>query len=546
LSRALTDVAVRLHPDDEVAIARTALAPGERLRLPGRASAYVDDTELIVQQTVPPGHKLAVQALDFGAPVHRYGQVIGFASQAIHPGEHVHTHNLSAAAFPRPAGADFLAPVEPLPLAERRTFQGYTRAWSGVGTRAWSGVGTRAWSGVGTRAWSGVGTRNYLAVVPSVNCSADVCVEIARHFTPEQLAAFPHVDGVAPFVHQSGCTLRIGSPNYRLLQRTLAGIIRHPNVGGVLLVGLGCECNQIADLLRNHALEADAAPGGRIRSLVIQEVGGSRKAVAAGIAAVEALLPLVDAARRTPQPLSELKLALQCGGSDSWSGVTANPLLGLVTDELVRQGGTAVLSETPEIYGAEHLLAGRAINAALRDRLLDKVRWWEGHARHFEMELDNNPTPGNKAGGITTIYEKSLGALAKGGHTPLTAFYEYAEPVTARGLVFMDTPGYDPVSLTGQVAGGCTVALFTTGRGSGLGGKPAPVLKVCSNSATYRAMPGDIDFNAGVVLEGVDLPAAAADLLELVIRVASGEPTQSERQGFGDTAFIPWSLGGTL
>lgn len=522
MSRALAEVAIQLHPDDEVAIARTALEPGERLRLRGGAAAHGDGGEMVVQPAVPPGHKLAVRAVAAGAPVHRYGQVIGFAAQAIRPGEHVHTHNLSAAAFPRPAGADFPAPVEPLPLPERRTFQGYARAWSGAGTR------------------------NVLAIVPSVNCSADVCVEIARRFTPERLAAFPHVDGVAPFVHHSGCTLRIGSPNYRLLQRTLAGIIRHPNVGGVLLVGLGCECNQIADLLANHALEADAAPGGRIRSLVIQEQGGSGRTIEAGIAAVEALLPLVDAARRTPQPLSEITLALQCGGSDSWSGVTANPLLGLVADELVRQGGTAVLAETPEIYGAEHLLAGRAINAALRDRLLDKVRWWEEHARHFEMELDNNPTPGNKAGGITTIYEKSLGALAKGGHTPLTAFYEYAEPVTARGLVFMDTPGYDPVSLTGQVAGGCTMALFTTGRGSGLGGKPAPVLKVCSNSATYRAMPDDIDFNAGVVLEGTDLRTAAADLLELVVRVASGAPSQSERQGFGDTAFIPWSLGGTL
>ena len=520
--RSLDAATIRLHPDDEVVIARTALEAGTRLRR--------DDGEVVVSQAVPAGHKVALRAIAAGAPVHRYGQVIGFATQPIQPGEHVHTHNLSTAAFPRPASTDFPSPVVPLPLAERRTFLGYARPWSSAGTRALNSVGTR----------------NYLAVIPSVNCAADVCVEIARYFTPDRLAAFPHVDGVAAFVHQSGCTLRIGSPNYRLLQRTLAGIIRHPNVGGVLLVGLGCECNQIAALIENHDLAADAAPGGRIRSLIIQEEGGSRRTVAAGIAAVEALLPQVDAARRTAQPLSEITLALQCGGSDGWSGVTANPLLGLVADEVVRQGGCAVLSETPEIYGAEHLLAGRAINAAVRDRLLEKVRWWEGHARHFEMELDNNPTPGNKAGGITTIYEKSLGALAKGGHTPLTAVTEYAEPVAARGLVFMDTPGYDPVSLTGQVAGGCNLALFSTGRGSGLGGKPAPVIKVCSNSATYGAMPDDIDFNAGVVLEGTDLHAAAADLLELVIRVASGAPTQSERQGFGDTAFIPWSLGGTL
>jgi altronate dehydratase len=516
----LRQAAIRLHPEDEVAIARVTLEADSTL--------CVDDTDqgdlqIVVRQAIPSGHKLAVQRIAAGSPVHRYGQVIGIASQDIAPGEHVHSHNLEAREFRRQTSEGaFPQPVPPFPLAQRRTFLGYQRAWGGAGTR------------------------NYLAVIPSVNCSADVCVEIARHFGSHRLSAYPNVDGVAAIVHQSGCTLRIGSPNYVLLQLTLAGMIRHPNVGAVLLVGLGCECNQIADLLRNYHLEQDAGATGRIRSVLIQETGGSRKTVQAGIAIVEEMLPLVNATQRTAQPISDLKLALQCGGSDGWSGVTANPLLGRVSDEVVHQGGTVVLSETPEIYGAEHLLAGRAVNADVRDRLLTKVRWWEQHARHFEMEMDNNPTPGNKAGGITTIYEKSLGAIAKGGTTPLAACYEYAERVVARGLVFMDTPGYDPVSVTGQVAGGCNLVLFTTGRGSGLGGKPAPVLKVCSNSAAYERMPDDIDFNAGLVLEGTDLKAASAELLELAIRVASGEPSKSELQGFGDTAFIPWNLGGTL
>jgi altronate hydrolase len=516
----MPQVTIRLHPDDEVAVAKTALEVGTILSVD---DPRLPDSQIVVRQAVPGGHKLALRRVPTGSPVRRYGQVIGFASQDIVPGDHVHTHNLESRACQRQAPADgFPQPVEPVPLAKRRTFLGYQRAWGGVGTR------------------------NYVAVVPSVNCSADVCAEIARHFTPERLADYPGVSGVAAFVHQSGCTLRIGSPNYVLLQRTLAGIIRHPNVGAVLLVGLGCECNQITALLENHHLSQNTRAPNRIRSLLIQETGGSRNTVRAGITAVEEMLPLVNAARRTMQPISALKIALQCGGSDGWSGVTANPVLGLVSDEVVHQGGTVVLSETPEIYGAEHLLAGRAITVHLRDQILARVRWWEQHARQFEMELDNNPTPGNKAGGISTIYEKSLGAVAKGGHTPVVAYYEYADPVTARGLTFMDTPGYDPVSITGQVAGGCNIVLFTTGRGSGLGGKPAPVIKVCSNSATYQRMNDDTDFNAGVVLEGTDIDTAAKDLLEMVVRVASGEPTRSEQQGFGDTAFIPWNLGGTL
>jgi altronate hydrolase len=450
--------------------------------------------------------------------------VIGFAGRAILPGEHVHTHNLGVMdlAHEHAFGAD----VQPVPLApeeERRTFMGYRR-----------GDGR-------------AGTRNYIAVISSVNCSAHVTREIAHHFTPERLAAFPNVDGVVAVTHSSGCSVRIGGPDYVLLQRTLAGMARHPNVAACLIVGLGCEVNQPADLVGNYDLHSrEQNSAGYPPILSIQDLGGIRKTVQAGVAVVQELLPWANAARRTPQPISELLLALQCGGSDGWSGVTANPLVGLVADEVVRQGGGVLLAETPEICGAEHLLARRAISPQVAQQLLAQVRWWEEHTRRLGIELDNNPTPGNKAGGLTTIYEKSLGAVAKAGSTPLTGVYDYAEPVTARGFTFMNTPGNDPISVTGQVAGGCNLVLFTTGRGSVFGFKPAPCIKISSNSATYVRMTDDMDVNAGRVLEGADMRQAADELLDMVIAVASGQPSKSEAQGVGEAEFIPWGLGGTL
>jgi altronate hydrolase len=348
---------------------------------------------------------------------------------------------------------------------------------------------------------------------------------------------------VIAITHPLGCTTQVNGPDYVLLQRTLAGIARHPNVGAYLLVGLGCETNQIPALVKNHSLDSQ---GRGVPSLTIQEVGGIHKAIQAGIAAIEELLPMVNAAQRTPQPISELMLALQCGGSDGWSGVTANPVVGLVADEMVRQGGTVVLAETPEIYGAEHLLTRRAISPEVGQKLVAQVRWWEGFTQKMGIEMDDNPSAGNKVGGLTTIYEKALGAVAKGGSTPLMGVYDYAELVTARGLVFMNTPGDDPVSVTGQVAGGCNLVLFTTGRGSVFGFKPAPSIKICSNSTTYQRMMDDMDLNAGQVLEGVPLEAVAAELLDRVIAVASGQPSKSEAQGVGEAEFNPWNLGGIL
>jgi altronate hydrolase len=393
------------------------------------------------------------------------------------------------------------------------------------------------------RADGRVGTRNYIAILASVNCSAHVIREIAHHFTKEHLAAYPNVDGVIALAHLSGCANKVGGADYQILQRTLAGMARHANIGAYIIVGLGCETNQITDLMSNYGLDQDSF---KPPTLTIQDTGGIHKTIQAGIDAVTELLPIVNASQRTPAPISELVVGLQCGGSDGWSGVTANPVLGMVSDEIVRQGGSTVLAETPEIYGAEHLLTRRAVSAEVGQKLVDKVRWWERHTERLGIEIDNNPSVGNKVGGLTTIYEKSLGAVAKAGTSILTDVFDYAQPITTRGFTFMDSPGYDPVSVTGQVAGGCNLIVFTTGRGSVFGFKPAPSIKVVSNSTTYARMEEDMDVNAGQVLDGVPMETVASELLELVIAVASGQPSKSEAQGVGEAEFNPWNLGGTL
>jgi altronate hydrolase len=512
---ALQTVAVHLHPRDNVAIAKIDLQAGARVV---RDSEGLSGSEISLPQSIPSGHKFALEAVPAGDPVRRYGQIIGFAKTAIQPGEHVHKHNLGMGdlALDYAFGAD-VQPVALVPESERRTFLGYRRPNGQVGTR------------------------NYIAVISTVSCSAHVTRAIARHFTPERLAAYPNVDGVMAVTHQSGCSFVSGGPVYTLLQRTLAGMATHPNVAASIFVGLGCEVNQVDELADNYGLD-DAATK-PVRRLVIQDDGGSRKTRDKGIAAVEELLLVANAVGRTPQPISDLILALQCGGSDGWSGVTANPLVGLVSDEVVRQGGTVVLAETPEIYGTEHLLTRRAFSPEVGQKLVDKVRWWEAHTAKHGAEIDNNPTPGNIAGGLTTIYEKSLGAVTKAGCTPLMGVYDYAEPVTAKGFTFMDSPGNDPVAVTGQMAGGSNLVLFTTGRGSVVGFKPAPSIKIASNSVLYQRMPDDMDFNAGRVLEGADMSALAAELLDLIIDVASGQPSLSEELDSGEEVFSPWLLG---
>ncbi|MBI4785636.1 MAG: altronate dehydratase [Chloroflexi bacterium] len=506
MSQSFSSLAIRLHPDDNIAVAKQEIAAGMQVEMPNGYS-------LQIPECIPIGHKLALAAIRVGEPVRRYGYPIGVATPAIAAGDWVHTHNLAVREVRKEYSYEIVEPLVPCPPT--RSFMGYRRSDGRVGTR------------------------NYIAVISTVNCSAHVTTEIARAFTPERLAAFPNVDSVIPIVHSGGCSYTPGGWTWQFLNRCLANVARNPNIGACVLVGLGCEENQIDGYCNCAGYEP--LPG-----IVIQDRGGFRTTVAAGVQAVERLLPQVNACARTPQPISELTLALQCGGSDSWSGVTANPLLGRVVDRVVAQGGTGVLAETPEIFGAEHLLTQRAVSADVGKRLIERFKWWNAQASRFEFSVDNNPTPGNKRGGLTTIFEKSLGAVAKGGSTPLTAVYEYAERVTQRGLVFMDTPGNDPVSVTGQLAGGCNLIVFTTGRGSVFGSNIAPCVKVASNSALSTRMSDDMDYNAGAVLEGLPMETAADQLLELILAAASGQRTKSEEKGLPETEFVPWQLGATL
>jgi altronate hydrolase len=454
---------------------------------------------------VPRGHKVAVRDVALGGPIRKYGQLIGVATAAIAAGSHVHTHNLGMGPHDRDYafGTD-VRDVSPAPVPAH--FEGIRRP-----------DGRAA-------------TRNYIGILTSVNCSATVARMIANRASTE---GFPNVDGVVALTHGTGCGMASDGDGIRLLRRTLNGYARHPNFAAILVIGLGCEVNQ----LTGFDLPVDTP------TMTIQELGGTSATVRRGLEVIRELLPAANAVTRSPIPASELVLGLQCGGSDGYSGITANPALGAAADLLVRHGGTAILAETPEVYGAEHLLTRRAVSRAVGERLIERIRWWETYAE----SMDNNPSPGNKAGGLTTILEKSLGAVAKGGTTPLTAVYEYAEPVTSRGFVFMDTPGYDPVSATGEVAGGANLICFTTGRGSVYGCRPAPSLKLASNREVYRAMAEDMDVDCGAILDGeVSVAELGSQIFELILEVASGRKTASEELGFGDEEFAPWQLGAVM
>ncbi len=503
----LREKAILLHPEDDVAIAKAPIAAGTVLEDgPARITAVCD---------VRPGHKIARRARALGEPVRRYGQVIGFATQPIAPGEHVHTHNLAVGELQREyeVGTD-VRPVDYYPPERMRHFDGFRRADGRVGTR------------------------NYVAVISTVNCSASVCQAIRDRFR-DVSRDYPAVDGVIAITHKSGCGTKVFGEDHEALMRVLGGYARHPNVAAYVLIGLGCEVNQTLPLIDRQKL-------GRPPVLSIQEAGGIRKTIEAGIRAVERLLPAANEARRTPQPLSELILATNCGGSDGNSGITANPALGWAVDELVRYGGTGVLAETSEIYGAEHLLVRRAVSEGVAKKLIDRFKWWEYYCRVLGAEMDNNPAPGNKAGGLTTVYEKSLGGVTKGGTMPLADVFLYAEPITTRGFVFMDTPGHDPVSVTGLVAGGATVVVFTTGRGSVFGCKPVPSIKLATNSLVYRHMEEDMDLNCGVILEGTPVETVGRQVFEEVVAVASGKRTKSELAGVGEEEFAPWIIGPVL
>ena len=513
--------AVYLHSDDNLCVAARHLELGEEISVGGESLRLAEPVRL--------GHKLAVRAIREGERVKKYGQTIGFATRDIAPGQWIHSHNLTAGRFEREYEYATEIPPPPAPI-EGRTFQGYRRA------------GGKA------------GTRNYIAVISSVNCSASVSKYISQRFDNSLLAKFPNVDGLLPLTHKGGCGLQYAGEDHQQLTRVLSGFATHPNVGAYLLVGLGCETGTLQYLVQHGGLaegvvQLNTKANGAARPPVVlsmQDCGGTNKTVEAGIAAIAEMLPRVNGVRREPIPASELILGCECGGSDGNSGVTANPALGAASDLLVAAGGTSILSETPEIYGAEHLLVRRARTRAIGEKLIDRIRWWEEYTAKFGVEIDNNPSPGNKEGGLTTIYEKSLGAVAKGGSTALCGVYRYAEPVTAQGFVIMDTPGYDPASITGMVAGGANVVCFTTGRGSCFGCKPVPSIKIATNTPMYEQMIDDMDINAGVILEGASVADVGRQIFEFILEVAGGKRTKSEIHGVGEEEFAPWSIGPTL
>lgn len=469
---------------------------------------------------IPRGHKMAISAIAEKAPIVKFGQIIGFASKAIAPGEWVHEQNVVVHEFERDYRfAEDARKEDILPLHEQATFEGFRRANGSVGTR------------------------NYIAILTSVNCSATAARFMAEEINRSGiLNDYPNIDGVIPLVQGGGCALDVKGEGYEILKRTQWGYATNPNVAGVVMVGLGCEGFQISRWKEAYNISESET----FHSMNIQEVGGTRKTIAAGVEAIKSMLPIASKAKRETVPASELMLALQCGGSDGYSGITANPALGAAVDELVRHGGTAILSETPEIFGAEHLLTRRAATRAIGEKLVQRIHWWEDYTKRNKMEMNNNPSPGNKLGGLTTILEKSLGAAAKGGTTTMTGVYEYAEKVDTKGFVFMDTPGYDPVSATGQVAGGANILCFTTGRGSAYGCKPTPSIKLATNSEMYRRMTEDMDINCGDVLDGVSIEDKGKEIFSKILEVASGERSKSEELGYGDAEFVPWVVGATM
>jgi altronate hydrolase len=500
---------LRLHASDNVLVATRIVNKDE-----------VPAENITATARIMRGHKMASRPVAAGEPIRKFGQIIGFAKTEIAPGDWVHEHNVEMGelahdyAFAQAARTEHV-----LPLEDRATFQGFRRK---------SGK---------------VGTRNYIGIMTSVNCSATVAAHIAKEVERQNLLAdYPNIDGVIALTQDNGCVIDYRGVIFDTFKRTAWGYATNPNMGGVMMVGLGCEGFQIPRFKEAYKVEE----GETFRTMTIQETGGTRKTVERGVEFVREMLNSVNNVKRETCAASDLVLALQCGGSDGYSGITANPALGAAVDILVKHGGTGILSETPEIYGAEHLLTRRAATKEVGEKLVDIIKWWEDYTRRNNMEMNNNPSPGNKQGGLTTILEKSLGAAAKGGTTTLQAVYNYAEPVTAKGFVFMDTPGYDPVGATGQVAGGANVMCFTTGRGSAYGNKPCPSIKLATNTAIYNQMIEDMDINCGDIVEGVSLEQKGQDIFDLILKTASGQKTKSEELGYGENEYVPWYIGAVM
>jgi altronate hydrolase len=494
---------ILLNAKDNVAIARVPLSPGQRI--------MVGEADILSSDSVLPGHKIALKEIRAGEPVRRYGEVIGSARYNIAAGQHVHVHNLLYQEME--PSLDRVAPV-PTPTVSTRSFLGYRREDGRIGTR------------------------NYIAVVAASNCAAHTVSLIERHFEGRALPS--NVDGVVAFPHGDGCAQTIG-PDTEQLQRTLEGVLDHPNVAAAVILGLGCEVNQI-----DHYLGRKSQHSSRnLIGLTLQESGGTRRAVEQASRDIETLLEQAAGLERTSVPASALVLGLNCGGSDSFSGITANPALGYCCDLIVREGGTVVLAETTEIFGAEHTLLRRAKDEGTARKLLDCIDYYKAYLRQFGGSFNDNPSPGNKKGGLTNIIEKSLGAVAKAGTTTLEDVVGYGERIRSRGFVFMNTPGYDPASLAGLAAGGVNLIAFTTGRGSAIGFPTVPTLKISSNSDTFRRMPDNMDINAGTIVDGLaTVEEVGTEIFESLLRIASGEKTKAEILGHHE--FVPWRIGPML
>lgn len=502
-----TGVTIRLHEADNVVTAKETIPTNTNISSEGLTTAM----------EIPVGHKVATEAIAAGKPIRKYDQIIGFATEEIDPGAHVHTQNVEMKTFDRDYKfGENATPTRYVPDAQKATFQGIKRSDGRVATR------------------------NYIGILTSVNCSATAARYIADAFSGDALADYPNVDGVVAYTHGTGCGMASSGLGWELLQATIDGYKRHPNFASLLMVGLGCEINQVAGMMERHGWSQD----GTFQAMTIQDTGGTMATVREGVTRVKEMLPEANKAIRETMPASHLKLGLECGGSDAYSGISANPSLGAAADLLVRHGGTAILAETPEIYGAEHLLTRRAETREVGEKLVEFIKWWEDYTEKNGAEMNNNPTPGNKAGGLTTILEKSLGAAAKGGTTNLVDVYQYAEEVTAKGFTFMNTPGYDVTSVTGMVAGGANVVCFTTGRGSVFGCKPVPSIKLATNRAMYEHMSEDMDINCGLVVDGeATVQEMGQKIFDVILRIASGEQTKSEALGFGGDEFVPWQIG---
>lgn len=503
---------IRLHPNDNIVVARVDVPIGLTFE------TDVAGERITSKSQVTAGYKIATRKILKGQPILKYSVTVGFAHVDIEPGTMVHSHNTEFREFDRDyAHASEYKPVQLVPESERATFQGYVRANGKVGTR------------------------NFIGILSTVNCSATVVHKIAEWFTPERLAEFPNVDGVVAFSHSIGCGMEMTGEPMQLLRRTMAGYVRHPNLAAALVIGLGCERNQLKGLMEQEELTANP----HLHTFIMQESGGTRQTIAAGVEAVRALLPEANQVKRETVSASHLSVGLQCGGSDGFSSITANPALGAAVDILARHGGTGILSETPEIYGVEHTLTRRAASRAIGEKLIERIRWWKDeYSVGRDVQINGQVSPGNQIGGLANIFEKSLGSSMKGGTGPLMEVYKYAEPVAAKGFVFMDTPGFDPVSATGQIAGGANLIAFTTGRGSMFGSKPAPCIKLATNSPMFNRLEEDMDINCGEILDGtVSVQEMGQRIFELFLRTASGEASKSEKLGLGDHEFVPWQIG---